>query len=55
MAQEPTPGASHTGVYTHVWECQIQTARGILEGLLKTHGHSLNDEALRTLMAEVNQ
>ena len=44
------PGASHMG---GVWERQIRTARGILEGLLKTHGQSLNDEALRTLMAEV--
>ena len=44
------PGASHMG---GVWERQIWTARAILEGLLKTHGQSLNDEALRTLMAEV--
>ena len=36
-----------------VWERQIQSARTILEGLLKTHSHSLNDESLRTLMAEV--
>ena len=34
-----------------VWERQIQTARGILEGWLKTHGQSLNNEALRTLVA----
>ena len=26
---------------------QMITARGILEGLLKTHGQSLNDEALK--------
>ena len=44
------PGASHMG---GVWECQIRSARTILEGLLKTHSHSLNDESLRTLMAEV--
>ena len=44
------PGASHMG---GVWERQIRTARGILEGLLKTHDQSLNDETLRTLMAEV--
>ena len=44
------PGASHMG---GVQERQIRTTRGILEGLLKTHGQSLNDEALRTLMAEV--
>ena len=37
----------------HVWEQQIRTARGILEGLLKTHGQLLNDDPLRTLMAEV--
>ena len=47
---ENPPRASHMG---GVWECQIRTARGILEGLLKTHGQSLNDEALRTLMAEL--
>ena len=44
------PGASHMG---GVWERQIRSARAILEGLLKTHSHSLNDESLRTLMAEV--
>ena len=43
-------GASHMG---GVWEHQIRSARTILEGLLKTHSHSLNDESLRTLMAEV--
>ena len=36
-----------------MWERQIRTGTGILEGLLKTHGQSLNDEALRTLMAEL--
>ena len=40
----------------HTWEvcgnAKIQTVRGILEGLLKTHGQSLNDEA-QNLMAEV--
>ena len=44
------PGASHMG---GVWERQIRSARTILEGLLKTHSHSLNDESLRTLMADV--
>ena len=43
-------GASHMG---GVWERQIRSARIISEGLLKTHSHSLNDEPLRTLMAEV--
>ena len=44
------PGASHMG---GVWERQIRSTRIILEGLLKTHSHSLNDESLRTLMAEI--
>ena len=35
-----------------VWERQIRRARNILATLLKTHGHSLNDEGLRTLVAE---
>ena len=42
-------GASHMG---WVWERQIRSARGILAALLKTHGHSLNDEELRTVVAE---
>ena len=33
------PGASYLG---GVWERQIGTARGILKGLLKAHGKSLN-------------
>ena len=44
------PGASHMG---GVWERQIRSGKIILEGLLKTHSHSLNDESLRTLIAEV--
>ena len=43
------PGASHMG---GVWERQIRSTRNILATLLKTHGHSLNDEGLRTLVAE---
>ena len=35
-----------------VWEQQIRTARSILKALLKTHGRSLNDEALHTLLIE---
>ena len=35
-----------------IWERQIRTARAILNTLLKTHGCSLNDESLRTLLAE---
>ena len=44
------PTASHMG---GVWERQIRTARNILNALLKTHGRSLNDEALHTLLIEV--
>ena len=44
------PTASHMG---KVWEQQIRTARCILNALLKTHGRSLNDEALHTLLIEV--
>ena len=44
------PGASNMG---GVWERQIRSARIILEGLLKIHSHSLNDESLRKLMAEI--
>ena len=36
------PGASHMG---GVWECQIRSARTILEGVLKTNSHSLNVES----------
>ena len=36
-----------------VWERQICFARSILEGLLKTHSHSVNNESLVTLMTEV--
>ena len=44
------PGSSHMG---GVWERQIQSAWIILLPLLKTHGRSLNDESLRTLLAEI--
>ena len=44
------PRASHIA---GIWERQIRSARTILEGLLKTQSHYLNDESLRTLMAEV--
>ena len=36
-----------------VWECQIRTARNILNSLLKTHGASLTDESLQILLTEV--
>ena len=35
-----------------VWERQIRSARNIMAALMKEHGHSLDDEALRTLMCE---
>ena len=35
-----------------VWECQIRSARAILNSLLKTHGSSLSDESLQTLLVE---
>ena len=41
---------SHMG---GVWERQFRTARNILEGLIRTHSLSLNNESLRTLMTEV--
>ena len=36
-----------------VWERQIRSARAILNSLLKTHGSSLSDESLETLLVEV--
>lgn len=44
------PYASHFG---GVWERHIRTVRSILVDLLKTHGHSINDENLRTLLCEI--
>eukprot|EP00794_Sanderia_malayensis_P019357 gene19357-21277_t len=43
------PAASHMG---GVWERQIRSVRAILSSLLKNHGHSLDDESLRTLLTE---
>ena len=43
------PASSHMG---GVWERQILSARNILKSLLKTHGCSLDDESLTTLMVE---
>ena len=34
-------------------ECQIESARAILDFLLKTHGSSLPEESLQTLLVEV--
>ena len=44
------PSASNMG---GVWKRQIKSARTILTFLLKTHGTSLNDESLHTLLIEV--
>ena len=44
------PTASHMG---GVWKRQIRSAHSILVALLKIHGTSLNDESLRTFLAEV--
>ena len=44
------PLASNMG---GVWERQIRSARMILNSLLKTHGGSLTDESLQTLLVEV--
>ena len=35
------------------WERLIRSARTILGGLIKSHGHYLNDESFRTLLVEV--
>ena len=44
------PTASHMG---GVWERKTRSARAILSSLLKTHGKSLDDKSLITLMIEV--
>ena len=44
------PAASHMG---DIWKHQIRSTRGILASLLQTHGHSLDEEQLQTLMAEM--
>ena len=41
------PAGSH---FSGIWECQIRSARAVLGSRLRTHGSSLNDEALITLM-----
>ena len=35
-----------------VWERQIRSARNVMAALMREHGHSLDDEVLRTLMCE---
>ena len=44
------PAASHMG---GVWERQVRSVRSILSALMREYGHVLDDESLRTLMAEV--
>ena len=52
MEQTESPGPSHMG---SIWERQIRSARAILEGLLKTHSSSLNNENLKTLITETEE
>ena len=35
-----------------IWERQVRLARTILNSLLQSHGHSLDEESLQTLMTE---
>ena len=44
------PAESHFG---GIWEHQIRSARAVLGSLLKTHGSSLNAEALNSLVIEI--
>ena len=44
------PYSSHFG---GVWERQIRSARGILNGILLTHSKTFNDESFRTILCEV--
>ena len=44
------PYSSHFG---GVWERQIRSVRGVLNGMLLTHSRSLNDESFRTMLCEV--
>ena len=36
-----------------IWECQIRSARGILASSLQTNGHNLDEESLKTLLADM--
>ena len=47
--QNPPAASNMEGV----WERQIRSARTILTSLLKTHGTSLNDKSLHTLLIQV--
>ena len=44
------PYASNFG---GAWERLIRSARAILDSLMLTHGHSLNDESFRTFLIEI--
>ena len=44
-----TPNASHMG---GIWECQIRTARAVLDSLFRNVGTQLDDDSLRTFMYE---
>ena len=48
----PSPHFLHIEPYGGVLERQIQSARTMQISLLHTHGRSLNDESLRTILAE---
>ena len=43
----------HASNFGGVWERLIRSARAILDGIMLSHGHSLNDESFRTLLVEV--
>ena len=47
-----TGTSRHQTLWGGVWERQIPSAHTILMSLLHTHGRSLNDKSLRTLLAE---
>ena len=37
-----------------VWERQIRSVRNIMAAPMKQHGHSVNDQSLRTLLCELS-
>ena len=43
----------HASNFGGVWERLIRSTRAILDSLLSTYGHSLNDESFRTLLVEI--
>ena len=51
LRKQNPPSASNMG---RVWEKQIRSEGTILTSSLKTHGTSLSDESLRTLLIEVD-